>query len=51
MTPQPRRVSGAAWGFLLVSAALLLASLVLASSDLAWLQGERLNPLLSLIHI
>jgi len=45
MTPQPRRVSGAAWGFLLVSAALLLASLVLASSDLAWLQGERLNSL------
>lgn len=45
MTPQPRRVSGAAWGFLVVSGALLLASLVLASSDLPWLQAERLNPL------
>ncbi len=39
-----RRVSPAAWTFLIVAAALLLGALVLASSDLGQLDGTQLNP-------
>jgi cellulose synthase (UDP-forming) len=38
-------VSPWAWGFLLASAALLLAAMLLGSLDLGWLAPDRLNPL------
>ena len=40
-----RAVSTAAWAFLVVAAALLIGSLVLATSDSSWLNGELLNPI------
>lgn len=45
MSSNGRRVSPVAWGFLVVSAALLLGALLLATTDLGWLVGEQLNPL------
>ena len=45
MSAHDRRVSPVAWGFLVVSAALLLGALVLATTDTGWLDAQQLNPL------
>ncbi|MFM8258447.1 MAG: glycosyltransferase family 2 protein [Vulcanococcus sp.] len=41
----PRRISPAAWGFLLLAGAALLLAIILATVDLARLDGQTLNPL------
>lgn len=40
-----QRVGRSAWGFLLLSIALLLGALVLATNDTGWLDAAQLNPL------
>lgn len=43
LRPSNQRVSTGAWAFLVVAAALLLASLVIATSDSAWLEAAHMN--------
>lgn len=45
MSPESGRVHPGAWAFLVVTATLLAAALVLATSDTGWLNAEVLNPL------
>ena len=45
MSGGTRRVSPGAWAFLVVATALLLGALVLATSDIGWLDGAQFNPL------
>ena len=45
MSRRDGRVSAGAWAFLVVAAALLLAALVIATSDTGWLDAAQLNPL------
>ena len=45
MTAGNHRISPGAWGFLLLSAALLVFAVVLSTTDSGWLDGQLLNPL------
>ena len=41
----PRRISTAAWSFLVIAAGLLLVAVLIATADTGWLDGQQLNPL------
>ena len=45
MSTAPRRISTAAWSFLVIAAGLLLVAVLIATADTGWLDGQQLNPL------